>query len=272
VRYATAEDGVRIAFWTLGEGKPLVSMPTMPVSHIQLEWLIPEWRHYYTRIAEKRLLLRYDARGTGLSERHVSGYCLDSLVLDLKAVADHLGLERFDLCAPWHLGCGAVAFAARYPERVSRLVLWSCYARGLDFHALAQSRGIMAVLDSDWELYCQTVAHGMVGWSGENLGPRLVTLMMESNTQETTRALAAAIPRFDVTGLLAQVRASTLVLHRRQVPWLEVELVERLASGIPGARLVLLEGSSALPFTEDSETVVTLIDEFLSESRTLSVR
>jgi pimeloyl-ACP methyl ester carboxylesterase len=95
--------------------------------------------------------------------------------------------------------------------------------------------------------------------------------MMESNTQETARALAAAIPRFDVTGLLAQVRAPTLVLHRRQVPWLEVELVERLASGIPGARLVLLEGSSALPFTEDSETVVTLIDEFLSESRTLSV-
>jgi pimeloyl-ACP methyl ester carboxylesterase len=127
-----------------------------------LEWLIPVAALLCPDC--RRLLLRYDARHRPV-KRHIGHVLI--LVLDLKAVADHLGLERFDLYAPTHLGCGAVAFAARYPERVSRLVLWSRYARGLDFHALAQSRGIMAVLDSDWELYCQTVAHGWWGGRGE---------------------------------------------------------------------------------------------------------
>lgn len=129
IQYAKTSDGVNIAFWTLGEGAPLLHMPLM-FSHIQLEWQIAECRRWYENLAEKRKLVRYDPRGFGLSERNVSDYSLDAFMLDLEAVVDRLGLERFALCGPIHFGPLAIACAARKPERVSHLVLWCTYTPG----------------------------------------------------------------------------------------------------------------------------------------------
>ena len=99
IQYAKTTDGVSIAFWTLGEGTPYVWMPMPPFSHIQLEWQNPRSRAQYERVAEKRKLVRYDGRGTGLSDREVTDFSLDAQMLDLEAVVDRLGLERFALFA-----------------------------------------------------------------------------------------------------------------------------------------------------------------------------
>src|SRR3990170_2954549 len=99
IQYAKTKDGVSIAYWTLGEGEPLVLMSEPGLSHIQLEWQIPECRRWYERFAEKRMIVRYDGRGVGLSDRDVSNYSLDAWVLDLQAVVNRLGLERFALFA-----------------------------------------------------------------------------------------------------------------------------------------------------------------------------
>ncbi len=72
IQYAQTKDEVSIAYWTLGEGQPLVHMPNIPFSHIQLEWQRPEVRRWYERLAENRKVVRYDGRGTGLSERNVT--------------------------------------------------------------------------------------------------------------------------------------------------------------------------------------------------------
>jgi len=79
IQYAKTADGVSIAFWTLGEGMPLVHMPVFPFSQIQLEWQNPEYRSWYERLAKERKLVRYDARGTGLSDRDVTDYSLDAV-------------------------------------------------------------------------------------------------------------------------------------------------------------------------------------------------
>ncbi len=76
IQYAKTKDGVNIAYWTLGEGMPLIYMPPFPYNHIQLEWKNPQRRLWYQRLAERRKLIRYDARGTGLSERHVVDYSI----------------------------------------------------------------------------------------------------------------------------------------------------------------------------------------------------
>ena len=76
-----------------------------------------------------RRLVRYDGRGTGLSQREVSDYSLDAWVLDLEAVVDRLGLERFALYGPSGSGPVAIAYAARHPERVQHLILWAAWAR-----------------------------------------------------------------------------------------------------------------------------------------------
>jgi len=90
IQYAQTADGVSIAFWTLGEGVPLVHMPPLPFGHIELEWQIPEYRRWLERLAQDGKLVTHDYRGSGLSERNVADYSLDALVLDLEAVVDRL--------------------------------------------------------------------------------------------------------------------------------------------------------------------------------------
>ncbi|MCJ7509669.1 MAG: alpha/beta hydrolase [Dehalococcoidia bacterium] len=128
IQYARTADGVSIPFWELGEGTPLVEMPTIPVSHIQMEWQFPEWRRWYEFLTQRRKVVRYDCRGAGLSDRDVDDFSLDAQVLDLEAVVDRLGLERFVLLSSIHAGPAGIAYAARHPERVSHLVLWNSWA------------------------------------------------------------------------------------------------------------------------------------------------
>ena len=265
IQYAKTSDGVSIAFWTLGEGMPLVTMPNVPFSHIQLEWQIPEWRHDNERVAERRMLVRYDGRGQGLSDRDVTDYSLEAHVLDLEAVVGRLGLERFALYAPLHSGPAAIAYAARYPERVSHLVLWCTYARGSDYLRSPQIQAIRGLLEKDWETYTETVAHAVLGWSAGEPARQFAAMMRESVTQEGTQAAVRAIAEFDVASSLPEVRSPTLVLHRRQILFPNVDVARGLASRIPEARLALLEGSSLAPFLEDADAVFRAIDEFLGE-------
>jgi pimeloyl-ACP methyl ester carboxylesterase len=86
IQYAKTSDGVSIAYWTMGEGPPLVYMPNVIWSHAQLEWQFPEIRRWYELLAKARTLVRFDARGTGLSQRDVGDYSLEALELDLHAI------------------------------------------------------------------------------------------------------------------------------------------------------------------------------------------
>ena len=267
IQYAKTSDGVNIAFWTLGEGEPLVFMPALPHSHIQLEWQVPEWRLWFERIAERRKLIRYDPRGSGLSERDVTDFSLDSQVLDLQAVADRLGLENIAILAALSAGPVAIAYAARHPERVSRLILWCSQAR---VSRSPRFESIRALLDSDWELFTETASHFVFGWSSGEESHRFAVFIRECITPEAYRAALRAADEFDVTTLLPQVRPPTLVLHRRQIPWHPVDVARSLASQIPDARLVVLEGTSIAVWV-DMEPVLAAIDEFLGEGEAPAV-
>jgi len=263
VQYATTADGVSIAFWTLGEGTPVVHMPGA-FTHIQLEWQIPEMRRWYERLAQGRKLVRYDVRGSGLSDRKVADLSLDARVLDLEAVVDRLGLERFALFGPLHSGPVAIAYAVRRPERVSHLILWGAYAQASEWFASPRVQAVRALMDKDWETYTETAAHALLGWSEGEPAQRFAALIRESVTPESLRAAVPRLREFDVTALLPQVKAPTLVLARRQFG-IELDVARRLAARIPDARLALLEGTSGAPYLGDTEAVLSAIDEFLGE-------
>jgi class 3 adenylate cyclase len=265
VQYATAKDGVSIAFWTLGGGTPLVQMPSFPFSHVQLEWQLPGWRGWYERLAEKRMLVRYDDRGNGLSDRDVTDFSLDALLLDLEAVVDRLGLERLALFGPLNSGPVAVAYAARHPEKVSHLVLWCSYARGSDYYESPQVQALRALRDKDWDIYTETTAHAFLGWSAAEEGHRLAAYMRESITPEALQAAWRGQSKYDVMALLPQVRSPTLVLHRRQFSIPDLAAAKALASRIANARLAVLEGASAAPWIGDMEAVLRAVDDFLGE-------
>ena len=263
IQYAQTTDGVSIAFWTMGEGTPLVHMPA-GISHVQLEWEIPDYRRWYERLAEARKVVRYDYRETGLSDHDVTDYSLDALVLDLEAVVDRLELEKFALFGTGTSGPMAIDYAARHPEQVSHLILANTYARASDLLQSPQVQGALALIDKDWELFTETLAHVAYGWSGDQ-AHRVAALMRESVTPETYPALVEMFTGLDVTALLPQVNSPTLVLHRRHHPLIDVAAARGLASRIPDARLALLEGAEPALWMGDTEAALTAIDEFLGE-------
>ncbi len=265
IQYAQSADGVSIAFWTSGKGIPIVGMPTIPFSHVELEWQIPEYRRYYERLLQNNNVIRYDNRGSGLSDGDVTDYSLDAHVSDLEGVVEALGLRRVALIAPLHVGLVAIAYAVRRPERVSHLILWCSFARMSDYSASPVTQTLAAMRDKDFVLYTETVSHAALGWTEGESARQYASLMRECVSQEAANAMFGAMSDWDVSGLLAKVKSPTLVVHRRQVNFPPVELSRGLASKIPGARLSLLEGTSLAVFLGDMEAAVGSIEEFISE-------
>jgi pimeloyl-ACP methyl ester carboxylesterase len=266
IQYAQTTDGVSIAFWTLGKGAPLVLMPTGSWSHIQLEWQFLQAPRWFNGLAQKRMLVRYDGRGSGLSERDVAEYSLDALVRDLEAVVDRLGLERFALFAPSLSGPVSVAYAAQRPERVSHLILWCSFPRGSDFYRSPRAQAYRAIRETDWELYAEALADSALGRRASEEEMRgMATFVPEAVTREALQAFMDAAREFDVAAQLPQVRSPTLVLHRRGAAMPEVAVARELASQIPDAQLILLEGAATVPWAGDTEAVLQAIDEFLGE-------
>lgn len=266
IQYATTADGVNIAFWSLGEGAPLVHLPWFRASHVQLEWQFPEVRRWYEALASKRNLVRYDSRGIGMSFRNVSDYSLDALVADLEAVVDRLGLERFALFAVLHNGPVAIAYAARHPERVSHLILWCTYARAADYAESSQIRATRGFTETDWELYTETLASVRLGWGAGESTRRFAALVRESLTPQSLSAQRAAFKDIDVTHLLSKVQAPTLVMHRRGIGWLNEDVVRAVAAGIPNAGLQVLDGASGAPYLGDTDAVLRAVYAFLGET------
>src|SRR3990172_2765922 len=193
IHYAKTSDGVSIAFSTLGEGAPFVQMATIPFGFMAGHSEVPEWRAWNEQIARRRMLVRYDCRGAGLSDRDVSDYSLDAWLLDLEAVVDSLSLEQFVLFAPGNLAVPvAIAYAARWPGRVSHLILWQAYAQTAH---LAEQPGFQAILDlvdKDWELFTETLSRFGEGWSEAETGARAAALIRENHTPEGLRAVFIA--------------------------------------------------------------------------------
>lgn len=241
----------------------MVYMAGGPWSHIESLY-VPECRRWYERLAKKWMLVRYDLRGTGFSEREVSDHSLDPLVADVEAVVARLGLERFDLLAAADAGPVAVAYADRHPERVSRLVLWCSWARTSDITS-PRIEAWLGLMDRNWELMTDTCAYLALGWSAGEAGRHAARHLRESISPGAMRAALAAGGEFDVTDLLPRLKAPTLVLHRSDIPWLPVDIALSLASRIPEARLIVLAGESTAPYLGDSEAAANAIEAFLDE-------
>ncbi len=265
IQYAKTSDGVNIAYWTLGEGEPLVYMPWAPFGHIELEWQNPEHRRFCEGLAQGGLLVHYDGRASGLSDRNVEDLSFETRFRDLESVVDRLALERFALWAPLITGAVAIAYAAEHPERVSRLVLWCSIARAADLTEAAQFQGLMALAEKDWNLFTETIASVVFGWSAGEKARQYAGLVRESSSPETVQALLATLSEVDVRALLPSVKAPTLVIHKRDMTYPSLDASRMLASQIPDARLVVLDGGSA-DIGEDIEAILRVTSEFLGRA------
>lgn len=260
VRYCTTEDGVRIAYWTRGEGPPLVYIAEPVLTSSAGDYKLPTTRDWYERLASGRSLVRFDHRGTGLSN-HNGDFSLDALCLDLSAVVDRLSLPAFDLWGDMDGGFVAAAYAARHPGRVSHLILWNPWARAQDVPESETLQTLDKLIDLNWPLYARTVVTMDSGWSAEEAAE--YAQYVEGGCKPAiARAFITATWDFDIESLLPEITCPTLVLHRRDHRYFPLDLGRRLAAEISDARLSVIEGTSFYPWFEHSDTIMDLVDAF----------
>ena len=267
IQYAQTKDGVSIAFWTLGAGMPLVHMPSAPYNPTLRVWNTPEGRRWCERLAEKRKFVRYDNRGFGHSERDVTDFSLDALIMDLDAVVDRVAPEKVALFGYIQSGPVAIAYAARHPERVSHLVLWCTSVRGSDFFESDAQHEVMSELaQKDWTYFTESFAQSPFGWSASEEARQYAAYLRESATPAALRAAWDAGFKVDVADLMSAVTSPTLVLQRRGVTSPGMNVAHGLAARIPDARLAVLEGELLVPYDHDMDETIGIIAEFLGES------
>jgi pimeloyl-ACP methyl ester carboxylesterase/DNA-binding CsgD family transcriptional regulator len=249
IRFCTARDGVRIAFATAGEGPPLVRVNNW-FTHLEHDWVNPVWRHWSELLADRRTLVRYDPRGSGLSDRDPANVSLDALVSDLNAVVDAQGLSRFPLIGLCQGGAIAVAYAARHPERISRLVLYDSYLHGAFVDAgekLAhQARTFAQMIELGWGrkvgAFREMFAGLLLPEGGEGQQKWIGELQRHSASPTMACRLWNEFNSFDVRAEAAKVTAPALVFHVRGDAMVPFEAGRRLAATLPNARFVPLEG------------------------------
>jgi pimeloyl-ACP methyl ester carboxylesterase/DNA-binding CsgD family transcriptional regulator len=264
IRFARSSDGVGIAYAVHGSGPPLL-IDSCWLSHLQFDWQSPVWRHYLVELGRIATVVRYDERGHGLSDRGVTDHSLEARVGDLEAVADDAGLEQFALLAMAQGGPVAIEYAARHPERLTRLAFYGSYA-GAQANASAE----------ELELDAAFQALIRVGWNRPTAEFRRVftSLMIPGGTEEQMRwiddlqkmavdadtAILARIQRqvTDSTSRLAELDLPTLVLHSRGDQMNPFPHSRHLAANIRGARLVALESNNHIVLADEPAWPVLL--------------
>src|SRR5262249_33862263 len=237
-------------------------MPPLPARHVELEWEQPGDRRWLEWLASRYTLVQYDPRGFRLPDRSVTSFSLDAFERDIEAVVERATDDPVIVVAKVNAGPLAIAYAARHPERVSHLILWCATTRlaeGIGSH-LDALRGLA---EQDWELFLHTAAHLVRGWSAGESAEQAVRLLRASMSPEVVPALVRDAFPIDVTDQLPRVRSPTLVCHRREVTWVPMERAVELASSIPGARLVLLEGASMAMWSGGLSDVIHAFEGFL---------
>jgi len=256
IKYCRAPDGVRLAYAITGSGPMLVKSANW-MNHLEYDWESPIWRHVFRGLSRNHTLIRYDARGNGLSDWDVDELSLDAWVSDLETVVEAAGVERFPLLG-MSQGCAiSVAYAVRHPERVSRLVLYGGFALGGKKRAPDEKErrnAMMALMRLGWGTDNPSFRQMFTGLFVPGGTHEQADIFNELQRRTTAPECAAryfdVVGDIDITHLLAEVKAPTLVMHVRGDLMVPIEAGRQLAAGIPGARFIAFEGQNHL-FLED---------------------
>ena len=183
----------------------------------QHDWQQPRFRSFWKTVGEGFRLVRYDRPGVGLSDRGAGPQdaTVEREVELLAAMLDTLDCERATLMGGSSGGCTAIAFAARHPERVERLLLYGTYADGESIAGSEVRDAILAAVRSHWGLGSRLLADVFLGEEGSAERDRFAQAQRECCDAETAASLLEEISRTDVRAELARVRAPTVVVHRR---------------------------------------------------------
>lgn len=241
IRYAITKDGVSIAYAVSGSGPVLISVPSPPDNHVQLEWHDDERRASVEGLARYRTVVRFDGRGTGLSDRQLSGFSMEERLLDMEAV-----LERTAGGVPVTLLTGAhgtqlaVAFAVAHPERVGHLITVNPIVRGSDFLSPEQLNMWQGMLQTDYRMFTEAMGSQIYGWGNEQAA-RFGAFFRECVTAETALRIYDSMLPVDVSDLLPRVQCPVLVLRTASSGFDSPTAPAKFAALLPNATVVFAD-------------------------------
>ena len=261
IRFCNASDGIRIAYATVGSGPPLLKTANW-LNHLEFDWESPVFRHMFRSLSANHTLVRYDSRGNGLSDWDAPDLSLEAFVDDMKTVADAAGLKRFPVFAISQGVPVAVTYAARYPERVSKLILYGGYARGWRLRAGTeakdfkdQSEAMVSLTRTGWgksnpayrqmftSFFSPNATLEQMDWFNE--------LQRITTSPDNAALIFSAFGDLDASASMAKVKCPTLVMHARDDARITYGNARELAAGIQGARFVTLASQNHLILEEE---------------------
>ena len=275
ISFCRASDGVNIAVATVGEGPVLVKTARW-LTHLEQDWQSPLLSPMLQRLASRFRLVRYDGRGTGMSDRDVDDISLAGFERDLEAVVNSLGLQRFVLFGESQGAAAAAVFASRYPERVTRLILYGAYAQGRNRSGTPQdaatAQTMLAMMKQGWgepgsafmrafsSLYLTDATRVYVKWFAD--------MQRLSASGEMAARILTACDDIDISAALPDIKVPTLVIHARDDHVAPIEQGRRIAASIRGAKFVTLASENHIPVPSDPVWDVMLgeIEAFAAES------
>lgn len=268
IHFARASDGVTIAYSTMGEGPPLVLSPGW-VSHLELDMESPRSAQLLEGLSDggRRRLIRFDMRGSGLSDRQAEDISVEARARDIEAVVDGLGLDRVAIFA-WSMnGPAAIIYAAEHPEKVSHLVLYATFAHQVHSDGEALGKAIVDLIRAEWGIGSKAVAEFVYPGADMETADAITSYSRNSASGEVAAALLEeSLFRVDVREYLPKLTMPTLVLHRRDDKALPFECGRELAALLPHAHFVPLPGDVHLPFYGDTQAILDAVNEFLATS------
>jgi pimeloyl-ACP methyl ester carboxylesterase/DNA-binding winged helix-turn-helix (wHTH) protein len=275
IRFCFSTDGVRLAYATVGSGTPLVRAAHW-LTHLDFDWQSPVWHHWLVALAKDRRFIRYDERGCGLSDHDVDDFSLEAWVRDLEAVVDELALERFPLLGVSQGGPVAISYAARHPDRVSHLILVNTY-----------SQGRWSRPQTDDEISETRLEHELVrlGWGRDDpkfrrfftssvipdasaeMWEDFAELLRRTTSPENAIRLMETWRHLDVSDEVTAIDTPTLIMHSRDELRVPFEEGVKLATLIPGSRLIPLDSRNHLLTADEPAWPVFLghLEDFLAE-------
>jgi class 3 adenylate cyclase len=273
-KYARSDD-VLIAYQVTGDGPIDIVLAPGTMSHLDLDWEIPRRALFFERFSRFCRLIRFDKRGTGLSDRPVKMATLEERADDIRAVMDAVGIERANIFGASEGGSMACMFAATYPQRMNSLLVWGAQARWIATpdHPWGQTQAehdeMLRMVMEGWPSVEYITGPG--AGLGKDADPAYIEsiarYMRAAASPSAVLAYEQMNGAIDTRPILSAIKAPTLVMNRTGDPCANVEAARDMAARIPGAKFVEYPGNSHSMMLDDMETILSDIQEFVTGER-----
>ena len=271
VKYAKSGD-VNIAYQVTGEGPfDLVFVPGY-VTHLEIHWTMPAFAPFLEQLSSFCRLIRFDKRGTGMSDRVSGAPTLEARMDDVRAVMDAVGSQR---AAFYGLSEGAamsILFAATYPDRTAALVLRSCFPRRMwapDYPWGRTEEEYEREVERDLRIFGPRErareAVRALGHFEDDEAERFLDMLRYGSSPGALEALHRMNREIDIRHVLPAVRVPTLILHGSEDALVPLEVARYIASRIPTAQLIEIPGAGHLAFGKPGALIAAEIERFVKE-------